>query len=143
MGTLRETVDVTSGKFVNGYKIHLAIDATLTGDDNKRAKSKFKANNKYTISQIVRGIRLAKFEACCQFSGENDMFIMLPDRKLIICVEIKRHMRPDHGGAQRNIDGNVQCASDQLKKNADYTSRMHGAIPVSYTHLTLPTNREV
>jgi hypothetical protein len=37
-------------------------------------------------------------------------------------------MREDNGGAQRNIDGNVQCASEQLKKNADYTSRMHGAI---------------
>ena len=53
---------------------------------------------------------------------------MLPDRKLILCVEVKRHMRADNGGAQRNIDGNLQCASGQLKKNAEFTSRMHGAI---------------
>ena len=126
--TLKETVAIKSGQLVSGYKIHQAIDATLIGDDNKRARSKFKPKTKYTMSQVVRGIRLAKFECRCRFSGENDFFIMLPDRKLIICVEVKRHMNPDNGGARPNIDGNLQCASDQLKKNANYTSLMHGAI---------------
>jgi hypothetical protein len=86
--TLRETVIITNGQLVNGYKIHQAIDATLTGDDTKSARSKLKANTKYTISQVVRGIRLAKFEALCKFSGENDMFILLPHRKLTICIEV-------------------------------------------------------
>ena len=53
---------------------------------------------------------------------------MLPDRKLIICIEVKRHMKKDEGVVHDNLDGNLRCASNQLKKNADYTSRIHGAI---------------
>lgn len=126
--TLRDSENVSSGSLVGGYKIHEIIDEVLSDDAKQKAKSKFKTNRKYTLSQVARGIRLAKFEDLCQFSGENDLFIMLPDRKLIICVEVKRHMNENPGAGGLNIDRNLKDAAKQLRKNANYTSQVHGAI---------------
>ena len=57
---------------------------------------------------------------------------MLPDSKLIISVEIKRHMKckAEHSNSAKtlNIDKNMISASQQLKKNSQFISTKHGAI---------------
>ena len=56
--------------------------------------------------------------------------IMLPDSKLFLCIEIKRHMKSKdrQDNTKSKIDTNMRSASQQLKKNANFIARMHGAI---------------
>jgi hypothetical protein len=126
---LKETNDLSAGKTINGRRIRDGIEEKLQGDLVQKAKSKFKEGQKYNESQIIRGLRLAKFQSVCKFSGENDMFILLPDQKLILCIEVKRHMKQQDSTTTHNrIDGNLKSAADQLRKNADHTAQMHGSI---------------
>ena len=92
----------------------------------------FKPGKDYTIDEVRDGIMLGKFESECRVSGENDLLILLPDTKLILCVEIKRHMKYRDKQAEAvsspNIDRNLISASQQLKKNARFIASKHGAI---------------
>jgi len=129
MNHLRQMPYFNATKPINGRKIRDAIDETLQGDLVQKAKSKFKEGQDYNQSQILRALRLAKFESICKFSGENDMFILLPDQKLILCIEVKQHMKKhDEATTHNRIDGNLKSAAAQLKKNADHTAQMHGSI---------------
>lgn len=80
----------------------------------------FKPAKDCTIDEVKDGIRLGKFESECRVAGENDLFIMLPDSKFILCVEIKRHLNcKDQNIASisiPSIDRNLCSASSQLKK---------------------------
>ena len=63
---------------------------------------------------------------------ESSRVEMLPDMKLILCIEIKRHMNCKESihlsKSTSRIDKNMKAASNQLKKNADFMSLRHGAI---------------
>ena len=125
---LNPVMDKSKDGLVNGFQIHKIIDETLIGDVRSKAKSKFHMTKEYTKGQIMRAVRLSKFESICKLSGENDFFVILPDRKLMLSVEVKRHMKSNDDQNHRHIDGNLKCASDQLLKNADYTAHVHGEI---------------
>ena len=94
------------------------------------AKKLFKPGQDYSIDDVRAGIVLGKFESECRVAGENDIMIMLPDSKLFVCVEIKRHMKSKDRQDNTNskIDKNMISASQQLKKNANFIARMHGAV---------------
>ena len=129
MQNLNEVLKSSDAKHIDGRKIHLAIDSTLEGEDKRKAKSKFKPGRKYTKKEIYGGIRLAIFESICKFAGENDLLIMLPDQKLIVCIEIKQHMALEGELSKRDhIDGNLKSAASQLRKNVEYILRVHGNI---------------
>ena len=117
---------------INGKVVRETIDEQLKGNDRMYIMKIFKPAKDYTIDEVKDGIRLGKFESECRVAGENDLFIMLPDSKLILCVEIKRHL---NGKVQNtasisipSIDRNLFSASSQLKKNAQFISSKHGAI---------------
>ena len=122
---------ITTANIVDGRSIREAIDDELKKDEKEKAKTKFKPGQNYTVNEMEQGVKLGKFESMCKWPGENDLFIMLPDKRLIVCVEVKRHMEKDKNQSNANsanIDGNLQSAAHQLKKNAYHTSYMHGAI---------------
>lgn len=144
---LKQKGKVTPSKTINGRTIRETIDEELKGNEKASTQKHFKSGQNYSLDDIKDGVKLGKFESDCRFAGENDLLIMLPDLKLFVCVEIKRHMKPDERKNQQlegtdksnqatnatlkplpNIDGNLQSAASQLKKNANFTSLMHGAI---------------
>ena len=115
---------------INGRVIRESIDEQLKGNDKMYTKKLFKPAKEYTVNEVRDGIMLGKFESECRVAGENDLFIMLPDSQLILCVEIKRHMRRKHENMNSSsyIDKNMISASQQLRKNARFISSKHGAI---------------
>ena len=126
---LKETGKMNDGKGIVGSKIHQAIDDVLEDDDKRLVKSKFKVNKKYSTKEVYGGIRLAKFESICKFAGENDLLIMLPDQKLIVCIEIKQHMTSFNELPKNDrMDRNLKSAASQLRKNVEYISRVHGKV---------------
>ena len=117
--------DMTS---INGRVIRESIDdreVNLSTKDKMNIKKLFKPANNYTIDEVRDGIMLGKFESECRFAGENDLIIMLPDSKLFLCVEIKRHMKPE---GEKSGWNHMESASKQLKKNAWFIASKHGAI---------------
>ena len=117
---------------INGKVVREAIDDQLKGNDQTYVKKLFKPGQWYSLIEVKDGIMLGKFESDCRVAGENDIMIMLPDSKLFLCVEIKRHMKrndpPVLPKSTSRIDKNMISASDQLKKNAAFISMMYGAI---------------
>ena len=77
---------------INGKVVRESIDEKRKGNDRMYVMKIFKPGKDYTIDEVKDGIRLGKFESECRVAGENVLFIMLPDSKLILCVEIKRHL---------------------------------------------------
>ena len=121
---------LTDTVLVNGRTIREAIDDQLTGNENMYTKKLFKPGHNYSIEEIKDGCKLGKFESEVQFAGESDLLIMLPDSKLILSIEIKRHMK-DSGCKSKStakIDKNMKSASNQLNKNAEFISSRHGSI---------------
>ena len=57
---------------------------------------------------------------------------MIPDSKMFLCIEIKRHMKgkdeKSRSKSSSRIDRNVISASNQLQKNASFISSKHGSI---------------
>ena len=121
-----------TGPRINGRVIREAIDVKLKGNDRMYIMKLFKPGESYTIDEVREGVMLGMFESECHISGENDLFIMLPDSKLILCIEIKRRMQDNEQHASSHctnkIDRNLKSASKQLKKNARFISSKHGAI---------------
>lgn len=117
---------------INGKVIRESIDEQLRGNDRMYVMKLFKPAKFYTINEVRDGVALGKFESECHVAGENDLFIMLPDSKLILCIEIKRHMTSNVANSTSvqppNIDKNMFSASSQLKKNANFISSKNGAI---------------
>ena len=117
---------------INGKVIRESIDEKLKGNDRMYTTKLFKPANEYTINEVRDGIMLGKFESECRVAGENDLFVMLPDSQLILCVEVKRHMKCKDEDTKLasipNIDRNMISASQQLRKNAHFISSKHGAI---------------
>ena len=117
---------------INGKVVRESIDEKLKGNDRMYVMKISKPAKDYTIDEVKDGIRLGKFESECRVAGENDLFIMLPDSKFILCVERKRHLNcKDQNIASisiPSIDRNLFSASFQLKKNAQFISSKHGAI---------------
>ena len=115
------------GRFVQG-----AIDNQLTGDLQMCVRKLFQSNQYYSLDDIRNGCKLGKFDSEVNFAGESDLLIMLPDSKLVLSIEIKRHMtcnNPDFPSkATSRIDKNMRSASSQLNKNAKFISSRHGAI---------------
>ena len=129
---LKNTNKLHASNPINGRIIRKAIDDRLTRNEKTYVKKQFKPGQDYTIDEIKDGVKLGKFESDCRFAGETDLLIMLPDLKLFLCVEIKRHMKSKNANAPQNsnpkIDKNLTSAASQLKKNANFISLMHGAI---------------
>ena len=123
---------VNAGQPINGRLIRASIDKQLKGNDMTCAKRLFKEGKEYMIDDVRAAIKLGKFESECRVAGENDIMIMLPDSKLLLSIEIKRHMKSNdqktHAKTKQRIDRNMISASDQLKKNANFISQRHGAI---------------
>ena len=129
--------NISIDKPINGRIVRKAIDDKLKGNENTYVKKLFKPGSNYSIEEIKDGIKLGKFQSDCQFAGESDLLIMLPDSKLILSIEIKRHMRCQNldGPTPRKlqkpysrIDRNMKDGSRQLNKNAEFLSTRHGAI---------------
>ena len=123
---------VTNRKFVNGRVIREAVDDQLAGNELMYIKRLFKPGQDYSIFEIKNGCKLGKFESEINFAGESDLLIMLPDIKVILSIEIKRHMKCKDRRSQTKptsgIDNNMKSASSQLSKNAEFISSRHGAI---------------
>ena len=123
---------VNLGQSINGRVVRQAIEDQFKGNERMYTKKLFKAGQDYSMDEIRDGVKLGIFQSECRVAGENDLFIMFPDSKLILCVEIKRHMtsKENHSGSQSTpkIDRHMRDASSQLKKNAKFISSMHGAI---------------
>ena len=132
VSSLGNTEIERSGHKVNGRTIHEAIDTKLKGNEATYVKKIFKSDLDYTEEEIKEGVKLGKLNSECHIAGENDLLIMLPDKRLILCIEIKRHMSSKdlatQSNAFRKIDRNMISASCQLHKNAKFISTMHGAI---------------
>ena len=124
--------NVTGNQPVNGRIVRQAIDDQLTGSEQMYVKKLFKLRQDYSIDEITKGCKLGKFESEIHFAGETDLLIMLPDSKLILSIEIKRHMKckdPNSETKQTSrIDRNMKSASSQLNKNGGFISSRHGAI---------------
>ena len=130
---LKTNPKVNNIQSINGRLVQKAVDEKLKGNENMYVKKLFKAGSDYSIKEVKDGVKLGKFQCECEFAGENDLLIMLPDSKLILCIEIKRHMcntkkTGSHPNKRQNIDRNMKDASRQLNKNADFVSLRHGAI---------------
>jgi len=131
---LKSNPKLDTKKPINGRVVWEAIDDNLKGHDNTHFRKLFKPGSYYSFYEIVDGIKLGKFQSDCRFQGENDLLIMLPDHKLILCVEIKRHMDPCGPPPSKKtkstcvIDTHMKDASNQLLKNAEFVSVRHGAI---------------
>ena len=117
---------------INGKIVRDSIDEQLNGNDRMYVMKLFKPANDYSIDEVRDGVMLGKFDSECRVSGENDLFVMIPDSKLILCVEIKRLMKSKDEKSTSvstpSIDANMKKASVQLKKNAKFISSQHGAI---------------
>ena len=73
--------------------------------------------------------------------GKEGKILYVHPKKQRVIIEgvnlIKRHMRPSQENPQGGVverEGAIHISNVML---------IHGGKPVSYTHLTLPTNREV
>ena len=86
---------------INGRSIRQAVDDRLKGNVKTFVQKQFKAGQNYTIEEIKQGVKLGKFESDCRFAGETDLLIMLPDLKLFLCIEIKRHMKSKDANAPK------------------------------------------
>ena len=68
------------------------------------------------------------------FFGENDLLIVLPDSRLILCIEIKRNTscqgQAGSASTRKNeqMDIRMKDASSLLDTNADFLSLSHGDI---------------
>ena len=125
-------VSLTSCQKVKGRAVREAIEQQFKGNERTYTMKQFKAGEQYTLDDVKDGVKLGVFQSECRVAGENDVFIMFPDSKLILCIEIKRHMthKEKHSESQSTpkIDKHMRDASSQLKKNAKFFSTMHGAI---------------
>ena len=117
---------------INGKSIRDSIKDKIKGNDRMYVMKQFKAAKDYTIDEVRNGIMLGKFESECRVAGENDLCIMIPDSKLILSVEVKRHMKYElvhtQSGSTPQLDKNMISASQQLRKNAQFIAVKHGAI---------------
>ena len=116
---------VTVGQNIKGRAVRSAIGHQFKDNERLYTMKLFKVGTDYTLNEVKEGIKLGIFESECHVAGENDLFIMIPDSKLILCVEVKQHMKCKTG---QKIDHQMRSASSQLKKNAKFFSSMHGAI---------------
>ena len=139
--TLKDTADrvvtqlqsnkkVNIGTLLNGRLIRSSVDGTLKGNDKTFVKKLFKPGHYYSINDVKDGVMLGKLHSMSRVAGENDLLLMLPDLKVFLCIEIKRHTGTSvlKNENDPKIDQNMMSASDQLKKNSYFISRMHGAI---------------
>ena len=78
----------------------------------------FKPAKHYSVDEIRDGIKLGKFESECYVSGESDLLIMLPDCKLILSIEIKRHIEFE---CQTRKQNKTERNSRQNMKRKDRT----------------------
>ena len=111
---------------INGKVVRDSIDEKLKGNNRMYVMKLIKPAKDYSIDEVRDGVILGKFESECRVSGENDLFLMLPDSKIILCVEIKRHMKCKPSSS--HIENNMVSASQQLKKNAQFIASKHGSI---------------
>ena len=129
---LTTNTKIVDGRPINGRLIRASIDKQLKGNDITYAKRLFKEGKDYMIDDVRAGIKLGKFESESRVTGENDIMIMLPDSKLFLCIEIKRHIKSNdqkrHTDANQKLDRNMISASEQLKKNANFMFKKHGTI---------------
>ena len=130
---LKTDLNVSNIQQIKGRLVRKAVDEKLKGNENMYVKKHFKAGSDYSIEEVMDGVKLGKFQCECEFAGENDLLIMLPDSKLILCIEIKRHMSSTTqmdscSNERQSIDRNMKYASRQLTKNAKFLSLRHGAI---------------
>ena len=86
----------------------------------------FKPQKLYSEKDIRERIIYAKFQSECQYEGESDIFIVIPDEKVILCIEIKRNMNKSQDSSDISI--NMKKGSAQLQKMAQFISTQHGAI---------------
>lgn len=104
-------------ELINGRVVRSAIDDKLKGNENMCIKKLFKPAQYYSINEVKEGMKLGKFQSECHFAGENDLLIILPDMKLFLCVEIKRHMSSketyEDAKSTSKIDRNMKSASCQ------------------------------
>ena len=114
-----------AGQPIKGRVVRSVIENEFKDNERLYTMKLFKSGNDYTLNEIKEGIQLGIFESECHVAGENDLFIMIPDSKLILCVEVKQHMTCKTGP---KIDHQMRSATSQLKKNARFFSSMHGAI---------------
>ena len=125
---------VKESRLINGRIIRKAVDDKLKGNENIFVKKLFKPGSDYSIKEIEEGVKLGKFQCDCHFSGENDLLIVLPDSRLILCIEIKRNTscQGQAGSASsrknKQIDIRMKDASSLLDTNADFLSLSHGDI---------------
>ena len=137
---------ITSTK-IKGRVIQEVVEAKLKNNEKMYVKKQFKAGVEYSVDDVKNGVKLGLFQFGCRIPGENDLLIMLPDSKLLLSIEIKRHMKKDETSNKKiedvntlnqgrsvpkeflpNVDANLQSAATQLKKNAKFISQMHGSI---------------
>ena len=123
--TIEQVLLSNSNQQIKGNDVQKVINQQFKDNERTYTMKQFKAGAQYTMSEVKDGIKLGIFQSQCHVAGENDLFIMLPDSKLILCIEIKRHMTCKSGS---KIDHQMRSASRQLKKNAHFFSTMHGAI---------------
>ena len=129
MTHLLTNIKANKGPTINGRVIRQAIGDRSRGNERMHIMKLFKPASEYTIDEVRDGIVLRKFESECHVAGENDLLIVLPDSKLILSIQIKRHMKfNDDIKSASGIDRNMLSASTQLKKNAQFISSKHGAI---------------
>ena len=125
---------VIESRVINGRLIRKAVDDNLKGNESIFVKKIFKPGSDYSMKEIEEGVKLGKFQSDCHFSGENDLLIVLPDSRLILCIEIKRNTScqgqagPTSSRKNKQIDISMKCASSLLDTNADFLSLSHGDI---------------
>ena len=77
---------LTPGQKVKGRTVREAIEQRFKGNERTYTMKQFKAGQQYTMEEVRDGVKLGAFQSECRVAGENDLFIMFPDSKLILCV---------------------------------------------------------
>ena len=73
----------------------------------------------------------------------NEIFSELIAKKISLVKEIK-DLETKKNELDQDIESNFKGQSDNIAKRVKgFQEYLMGSLPVSYTHLTLPTNREV
>src|SRR5665647_1436154 len=150
--------------------MQVANDSTVEGDFNNTSYTAdgvtsrfFKSGNKYFINTQGDDGKYHDYEIKYTF-GYNPLqqyLIAFPGGRLQVarqCWDVKKkrwfHQYPGQkipphdwlhwtGNAQNWNTTCAACHSTNLQKNYDYKNNTYHTTSVSYTHLTLPTNREV
>ena len=131
----------------SGEDVHKAIDASLEKNLKSKSKQSFKKGCQYTTEDIRSRIKLSKLQTELKYPGENDFMAILSNMKLFMSIEVKCNMKENKNQSSKgpeseeddatnspqqtsrpNIDGNLKKAAAQLRKNSEYTSRLHGSI---------------